>query len=287
MGNEERDERDTVTYATTVDGNQPVRLADIDPAADGGLTEEAANQRLDELTAELRELQELIYAAETNSLLIILQGMDAAGKDVTIANVFATANPQSARVKEFKPPTPEEEQHDFLWRAHLAMPARGELVIFDRSYYEQVLNPLVDGSLPPDAIRRRFDHINAFERLLSDEGTIVVKCFLHISKEEQARRLQERQDNLESAWKISSSDWQKRAAWDDHMAAYEATISACGTETAPWYIVPADHQWFHNLAIAETLVARLRPYRDGWIEARNERGKQERADAVEAQRQTE
>ncbi len=276
-----------MTYTTTVNGNRQVRLADIDPAADGGLTEEAANQRLEEMTGELRELQELIYAAETHGLLIILQGMDAAGKDVTIANVFAAANPQSARVKAFKPPTPEEEQHDFLWRAHLAMPARGELVIFDRSYYEQVLNPWVDGSLPRDVIRRRFDHINAFERLLSDEGIIVVKCFLHISKEEQARRLQERQDSLESAWKISSSDWQKRDAWDDYMAAYEAMVNACGTEPAPWYIVPADHQWFHNLAVAKTLVTRLRPYRDAWIEARNERGEEERADAVEAQRQTE
>lgn len=275
-----------MNYAVAVDGSRQVRLGDIDPTAAGGLTERGAEERLARLTGDLHELQELVYAAETHGVLIILQGMDAAGKDVTIANVFGVANPQSARVKEFKPPTPDEERHDFLWRAHLATPGLGELVIFDRSYYEQVLVPWVDGSLPREAIQRRFAHINDFERLLSDEGVIVVKCFLHVSHDEQGRRLQERQDNIETAWKISATDWQMRQAWDEYMAAYEATINACGTEDAPWYVVPSDHQWFHNLAVAEVLVERLRPYRDGWIEARNRRGEEERPSAVEAQQST-
>jgi PPK2 family polyphosphate:nucleotide phosphotransferase len=275
---------DAVALATEVNGSQQVRLGDIDPAADGGLMEEEANRRLEALTGELRELQELVYAAGTHGLLIILQGMDAAGKDVTIADVFGAANPQSARVKEFKPPTPDEAQHDFLWRAHLAVPARGELVIFDRSYYEQVLTPRVDGSLSPDALRRRFGHINGFEQLLSNEGIIIVKLFLHVSNEEQERRLRERQDNVETAWKISADDWQKRESWAAYMQAYEVTINGCATEAVPWYVIPADHQWFHNLAVADTLVARLRPYRDAWIEARNRRGETERADAMEAQR---
>ena len=172
----------------------------------GGLDESEAEQRLAELTAELRELQELMFAAETNGILVILQGMDASGKDVTIGNVFAAADPASCRVAAFKEPTPEEEAHHFLWRADRLTPGHGELVIFDRSYYEQVILPQVHDELPEDEIRRRFANINEFERLLHEHGIIVVKVFLHVSEEEQSRRLEEREANpLETAWKISAS----------------------------------------------------------------------------------
>lgn len=267
-------------YATILTGDRPVRLAEVDTAAAGGLSETEANARLEPLTAELRELQELVYAAETHAVLVVLQGMDAAGKDVTIANVFAAANPQSCRVGAVKPRTPEEEAHDFLWRAHAPMPGRGELVILDRSYYEQVVADRVLGEVAPDALRRRFDHVNAFERLLADDGkTIVLKVFLHVGHAEQGRRLEAREADPETAWKISANDWKARAAWDDYMAAYEDALNATATRDAPWYVVPADRQWFHNLAVADAFVERLRPFREAWLAARQARGEKKRREA--------
>jgi PPK2 family polyphosphate:nucleotide phosphotransferase len=268
-----------VGYATRVEGQRSFQLAGIDPGEDGGLDESEAEQCLAKLTAELRELQELMFAAETNGILVILQGMDASGKDVTIGNVFAAADPASCRVAAFKEQTPEEEAHHFLWRADKLTPGHGELVIFDRSYYEQVLLPQVHDELAEDDVCRRFANINDFERLLHEHGIIVVKFFLHVSEEEQGRRLEDREANLETAWKISPRDWQERQFWDAYMAAYEATIDACASPHAPWYVTPADHQWFHNLAVAEALLERLRPYREDWIEARNQRGEQQRAEA--------
>jgi PPK2 family polyphosphate:nucleotide phosphotransferase len=268
-----------VGYATRVEGQRSFQLAGIDPGEDGGLDESEAEQRLATLTGELRELQELMFAAETNGILVILQGMDASGKDVTIGNVFAAADPASCRVAAFKEQTPEEEAHHFLWRADKLTPGHGELVIFDRSYYEQVLLPQVHDELAEDDVCRRFANINDFERLLHEHGIIVVKFFLHVSEEEQGRRLEDREANLETAWKISPRDWQERQFWDAYMAAYEATIDACASPHAPWYVTPADHQWFHNLAVAEALLERLRPYREDWIEARNQRGEQQRAEA--------
>jgi PPK2 family polyphosphate:nucleotide phosphotransferase len=269
-----------VAHATRVEGDGSFRLARIDPAEDGGLDESAAEKRLATLTGELRELQELMFAAESNGILVILQGMDASGKDVTIGNVFAAADPASCRVAAFKEPTPDEEAHHFLWRADKLTPGHGELVIFDRSYYEQVLLPQVHDELPEDDVHRRFANINDLERLLHEHGIIVVKVFLHVSEEEQGRRLEEREANLETAWKISPRDWQERQFWDGYMAAYEATINACAGRHAPWYVTPADHQWFHNLAVAEALVERLRPYHNDWIEARNRRGEEQRAKAA-------
>ena len=273
-----------MAYATRVEGDGSFRLARIDPAEDGGLDEPEAEQRLAELTTELRELQELMFAAETNGILVILQGMDAAGKDVTIGNVFTAADPASCRVEAFKPPTPEEEAHHFLWRADRVTPGHGELVIFDRSYYERVLLPQVHDEFPADAIRRRFANINDFERLLREHGTIVVKIFLHVSEEEQGKRLEERENSLETAWKISPRDWRERQFWDAYMAAYEATINACVSPDVPWYVIPADHQWFHNLAVAEALIEHLRPYRKDWIEARNRRGEEQRAEVERARK---
>jgi len=273
-------------HATTVEGSRHVRLDQIDPATVGGLTEAEADARLQPMAGELLELQELIYAAETHGVLVILQGMDAAGKDVTIRHVFMSANPESMRVKHFSHMTDEEEKHHFLWRAHLQTPGRGELVIFDRSYYEQVVLPQVqpdqdgqDGDA--DRVPERLDDIRHFERLLQHGGLLVFKFFLHVGKDEQERRLIERMENIETAWKISPRDWTARRSWDPYMTAYETTMNATATTDAPWYVVPADHQWFHNLVVLETLVERLRPYRDGWIEARNRRGEQEREEARE------
>lgn len=269
-----------MAYATRVTGERRLALAEVDPAADGGLTEAEANERLTALATELRELQELVYAAEANAVLVVLQGMDAAGKDVTIANVFAAAIPQSCRVAAFKARTDEEAAHDFLWRAHAPMPRFGELVILDRSYYEQVVGDWVAGEVEEAVVRRRYGHINAFERLLADDGkTIVVKFFLHVSHDEQGKRLTEREADPETAWKISERDWVAREAWDDYMTAYELAINACASTEAPWYVVPADYRWFHNLAVAEALVERLRPFRAAWQAARDKRGEEKRASA--------
>jgi PPK2 family polyphosphate:nucleotide phosphotransferase len=274
-----------MAYATRIDGEQTFQLTRINPAEDGGLSEAEAEERLEALTAELRELQELMFAAACNGILVILQGMDAAGKDVTIGNVFKLADPASCRVAAFKEPTPEEEAHHFLWRADRETPALGDLVIFDRSYYEQVILSQVHDEQPDAEIRRRFQQIEDFESLLVAHGTIVVKYFLHVSAAEQERRLWERQENIETAWKISPRDWRERRFWDAYMTAYETTINATASAEAPWFVVPADHQWFHNLAVAESLVDCLRPYRERWIEARNQRGEENRAEAEEARQE--
>jgi len=263
-----------------VDGSRRFDLKHFDPADTGGLTMEKAEARLADLITELRELQELVFAAESHCVLVVLQGMDAAGKDVTIANVFELANPESCRVKHFSSETPDEEAHDFIWRSHAQVPKRGELVIFDRSYYEQVIADRVLDMVSDDVIKRRYEHINAFERLLIDDNaTIVFKFFLHVSHAEQGERLVERESNLETAWKISVNDWKARDAWDDYMEAYERVVKACATKEAPWDVIPSDHQWFHNVAIAETLVERLRPFREEWIKARDARGEEERKES--------
>ncbi len=269
-----------MAFAHHVDGSRRFDLKQSDPADTNEMTMEQAEARLEKLTAELRELQALVFAAESHGVLVVLQGMDAAGKDVTIGNVFALANPESCRVKHFSAETPDEEAHDFLWRSHAHVPKLGELVIFDRSYYEQVIADKVLDKVPDDVIARRYAHINAFERLLIDDGsTILFKFFLHVSHAEQGERLAERESNLETAWKISVNDWKARDAWDDYMGAYEEMVNACSTKEAPWDVIPSDHQWFHNLAIAETLVERLRPYRNEWLKARDARGAEERKES--------
>jgi PPK2 family polyphosphate:nucleotide phosphotransferase len=271
-------------HIETTTGERHLSLATIDPSASGALTEAEADRQLATLQAELRDLHDLMMAAETHALLIILQGMDASGKDVTIENVHTAFNPQAARVKSFKPRVGEEAKRHFLWRADLVTPMFGEVVTFDRSYYEQAMPEELDGDVSGDALEGRFGHINAFERLLTEEGTIVVKVFLHVGKETQRQRLEERQEEIAAAWKISGADWAKRQQWDAIMAAYETIINACATTHAPWYVVPADHRWHHNAAIAQVLVDRLRPYRSEWERARREVGEENRKEA-EAARQ--
>ncbi len=267
-------------YATEVNGEGRLRLAEVATGATGGLDEREASARLIEVTAELRELQELLFAAEEHAVLVLLQGMDAAGKDVTISQVFDAASPEACRVKAFKPPVGEETAHDFLWRAHAAVPRLGELVIFDRSYYEQVVGERVMGDLDQDRVRRRYGHINGFEELLADEGkTIILKFFLHVSPEVQERRLEEREADPRTAWKTSVNDWAAREQWDAYMRAYEEAINACAALARPWYVVPSDHRWFQGLAVAEAFVARLRPYGRRWEEARERIGAEERRQA--------
>jgi PPK2 family polyphosphate:nucleotide phosphotransferase len=189
--------------------------------------------------------------------LVVLQGPDAAGKDGTISHVFTGINPQGARVASFKEPTGEELAHDFLWRIHRQVPRAGEIGIFNRSHYEDVLVARVDKLAPPSVWRARYGHINAFEHLLTDGGTTVVKFFLHISYEEQGRRLQDRLDRPDKRWKLTRSDLTERGHWQDYVEAYAEAIARTSTEIAPWYVIPADHKWFRNWAVSKVLVEAL------------------------------
>jgi PPK2 family polyphosphate:nucleotide phosphotransferase len=265
--------------AVTADGRRKVALDEVDPAGDSGLSDGDAEKRLRELVSEMLELQGLAQAAEKNAVLVILQGMDAAGKDLTIQQALGTANPEAIRVKHFSEMTEDEALHDFFWRAHLATPARGEWVVFDRSYYEQIVEPIVDGEASAEEMEERWRDARDFERILRNGGTIVIKMFLHVSPEEQERRLVERMESDETAWKISASDWADRRKWDDFMAAWESTMNATATPEAPWLVVPADRDAQRNLAAVQAIVERLRPYRDEWIEERDRIGRQKREEA--------
>lgn len=217
-----------------------------------------AEEMLEELIAELAVLHDRLWAEATRSLLLVLQGMDASGKDGTIRKVFTGVNPQGCRVTSFKQPTGHELAHDYLWRVHEACPARGEIGIWNRSHYEDLVTVKVLGLVPPEAVARRARHVREFERMLTDEGTAVVKVFLQISKDEQRARLQSRLDDPEKNWKFQSSDLAVRDRWDDFMAAYDEAITETSTEWAPWYVVPANHKYVRNVAVAKLLVEKLR-----------------------------
>ena len=264
-----------MSHAIRVKGGKRVDLGAIDPSANGGLNRADAETRFAELALELGELQELLYAAQGTAVLIVLQGLDTSGKDGTIRHVFSACNPQGTRVVSFKVPTEEELAHDFLWRVHQAVPGRGILGIFNRSHYEDVLVARVHDLVSEQVWRARYDHINAFERLLTADGMIVVKFYLHISKDEQEERLLARERDIEKAWKLSTADWVERRSWSKYIAAFEDALSACTTDAAPWYVVPANRKWYRNLAVAETLVETLRPHADGWLEILKQRGEAE------------
>lgn len=278
-------EKTMMEPVTKITGEQRVSLGDIDPASTGGVSKEMADARFEELRQELRELHDLMMAAETHALLLVLEGMDAAGKDVTIENVHGAFNPQMARVTSFSAPVGEETQHHFLWRADLALPAFGEVGTFDRAYHEEALPKDLEGDVSGDALERRYGHIANFERLLTDEGTIVVKVFLHIGKETQRKRLEERQEDIQMAWKISDSDWLKRDKWDEYMQGFEDMMNGTATPEAPWYVVPAEHRWYHNPAVAQILVDRMRPHREAWEQKRREIGEQNREEARKARQE--
>lgn len=217
-----------------------------------------AAERLLELNNELEELQELLYAEGKHKVLIVLQGMDTSGKDGVIRRVFEGVNPQGVRVASFKVPTPEELAHDYMWRIHKQTPGKGEIVIFNRSHYEDVLVVRVHNLVPENTWKKRYDQIRAFEQLLAEEGTLVLKFFLHIDLAEQKERLQARLDEPHKHWKFNSGDLKERAHWPDYMAAYEDAISKTSTKFAPWYIVPSNRKWYRDIVIASILVERLK-----------------------------
>jgi PPK2 family polyphosphate:nucleotide phosphotransferase len=235
-----------------------VKLKDIDPAfKDRHESHEQAAEEIAHYQDRLRELQALLHAEGRRSLLICLQAMDTGGKDGTINHVLGAMNPQGCRVAAFRQPSAEEAAHDFLWRVHRSAPARGEVVIFNRSHYEDVLVVRVHGLVPKEIWSRRYERINAFEKGLVEHGTHILKFYLHISKEEQLARFKQRLKDPAKRWKISEADYKERDYWDDYMAAYEEAISRCTTEHAPWFIIPADHKWFRNLAVAGIVVKHL------------------------------
>jgi PPK2 family polyphosphate:nucleotide phosphotransferase len=234
-----------------------VNLSLIDPEGPATISKDAAKYRLDKLQKKLLDLQARLYAEGKQSLLVVLQAMDAGGKDGTIKNVFHGLNPQGVRVTPFKVPAPNELARDFLWRIHANVPEKGMIGIFNRSHYEDVLVVRVNALVPEVVWRRRYDHINAFERLLTDSGTRIVKFFLHISKDEQKARLEDRLKSADEQWKFSKGDLPVREKWDDYMRAYEDAMIECSTEIAPWYVVPSNRKWMRNLMVTQVLVDTL------------------------------
>lgn len=210
-----------------------------------------------QLRARLEHLQELLYAQKKHKLLVVLQAMDAGGKDGTVRVVFDGVNPTGVRVVSFGEPAEHELARDYLWRVHRHVPARGEIVIFNRSHYEDVVAARVKGLVPKKVWRRRYRHIREFERMLTDEGVTLLKFFLHISKDEQRQRLQERLDDPRKRWKFRRSDLEDRERWDDYQAAYEDAIGETSTDYAPWYVIPADHNWYRNWAVSKVIVETL------------------------------
>ena len=239
-----------------------VNLAEIAPDDTGNYSSNdkgkaAAEEDIQALLEKLRRLQERLYARSTQALLIVLQAMDTAGKDGTIKHVMSGANPQGCRVTSFKVPTSTELAHDFLWRVHHEVPPRGIIGIFNRSHYEDVLVTRVHGQITEKMAEQRFVHINNFEKLLAQSGITVLKFFLHISKNEQRKRLEARLRDPEKQWKFNPGDLEERKLWSKYQAAYETAIAATSTEYAPWYVVPANRKWYRNLVVATTVATAL------------------------------
>jgi PPK2 family polyphosphate:nucleotide phosphotransferase len=268
-------------HAFKVAPGKTVRLADYDPNANGGMNKEAGLAELSKLTAELGAIQEELYAAGQHSVLMLLQGIDTSGKDGTIRGVLVDVNPQGCRVESFKVPTEEELAHDFVWRAHRVTPRKGMIGVFNRSHYEDVLVVRVHQPVPEKVWQARYEQINAFENILASNNTIILKFYLHISKEEQEQRLLEREQDPTKAWKLSAGDWREREHWDDYIAAYQDALQCCSTDAAPWYIVPANRKWYRNLAVCEALVETLREYRKDWSKALDAMSKARLAELAE------
>jgi PPK2 family polyphosphate:nucleotide phosphotransferase len=267
-------------YTFKIDPGTKVKLKDYDPSYDAGLDKDEGKARFAELNAELDMLQEELYAAGQHAVLMILQGMDTAGKDGAIRHVLQNVDPQGCRVESFKVPTEEELAHDFLWRVHKVAPRRGMFGVFNRSHYEDVLVVRVHKLAPKQVWEARYEQINGFEALLAANRTIVMKFFLHISKDEQEERLRAREQDVTKAWKLSAGDWKERERWDDYQAAYEDALSKCSTKTAPWYVVPANKKWYRNLAISEALVEALREQQPAWRAALDKMAEERRAELL-------
>ena len=236
-----------------------VRLSHLKTDEDGGYkNKEAAAAVLVKRQQALASEQELLWASQQKALLIVLQGMDTAGKDGTISHIFSGVNPQGCDVASFKVPTPLESKHDFLWRVHAAVPPRGMIQIFNRSHYEDVLAPRVHGQISRKVVKQRIEEINRFEETLAENDIVILKFFLNISQEEQTRRLQSRLDDPEKHWKLSDADFKERQFWDDYVDAYEDVLSKTSTKHAPWFAIPADVKWYRNIAISEIIVDALK-----------------------------
>ena len=272
--------------AWKVEAGSKVKLKDYDPNYVDEYTDPAlARAELEILGAELGELQELLAAAQHHSLLVVLQGMDASGKADTIFQVLSQVNPQGCEVRSFKAPAFRELAHDFLWRVHRVTPGRGIITIFNRSHYEDVLIVRVRNLVPQEVWSQYYAAINDFEDLLTQNDMIILKFYLHMSNEEQERRLLARQKDRTDAWKLSAADWAERKYWDAYQEAYEDALSRCSTDEAPWYIVPANEKWYRNLLVARTLVHTLRPYKAQWLDKLVVRGKQELARIEQMQKE--
>src|SRR3954469_9683414 len=244
--------------------DEPVSLANEDTADTDGLTAEEAREELASLVARIAELQARLYAEESRAVLVVLQGIDAAGKDSTVKHVFSGTNPQGVRVYTFKEPTPEEAAHDFLWRYHHDAPAIGMIHVFNRSHYEDVLVVRVKDLIEEARWRSRYDSINDFERMLARERTVIVKFFLHISKDAQLERFRERLEREDKHYKFSANDVRERRHWDAYQEAYQDAVNATSTPWAPWYVVPSDHKWYRNLVVARILWATLQAMNPQW-----------------------
>ena len=243
-----------------VEPGKKIDLSKIDPNDDKAFKgdKEKGLKALSKLNAELQALQELLYAEQKHKVLIVLQAMDTGGKDGAIRRVFDGVNPQGVKVASFKVPTAEELAHDFLWRVHKVTPGAGEMVIFNRSHYEDVLVVRVHGYAPEEVWKKRYDQINDFERLLAESGTIILKFFLHIDLDEQKERLQARLDDPTKTWKFRLGDLEERKLWGQYMQAYEDALDKTSTEYAPWYVIPANRKWYRDLVISTILVDTLK-----------------------------
>ena len=253
-----------------------VRLDGISAEPPKGMTREKAEERFATLGQELFDLQDAMFGSKVNSVMVVLQGRDSAGKDGAIKHVVGCLNPRGVIVTSFGVPTPEERAHDFLWRVHRHAPRLGEFSIFNRSHYEDVLVVRVHDLAPKVVWKERYGHIRDFEELLAEHGTIILKYFLHITKKEQEERLLEREESPETAWKLNPNDWKERDHWDEYTEAYEDAISKTAAKHAPWTVVPANAKWYRNLVIAESIVEALRKRRKDWESTLEKMGREGR-----------
>ncbi len=254
-----------------------IRLDDVDPGETGGLSKEEGRERIAELAAELAEIEDLLAFAAQHALLVVMQGRDAAGKDGAIRRILEVSNVQTSRVTAFKPPTEEEREHDFLWRVHAHAPRLGELVLFNRSHYEDIVTVRVQELAPREVWEGRYEDVVAFERLLAKSRTVVLKFFFHISKDEQKKRLLAREDDPAKAWKLNPGDWEERARWDETGRAWEDVFAETSAPHAPWHVVPADHKWYRDLVVLDAVLRALRPLRAGWLAHLEALGRERRA----------
>jgi PPK2 family polyphosphate:nucleotide phosphotransferase len=260
------------------EGKGKVELDDISEEPPDDLTKRDAKERFEALSEEIFELQDWMWGARTHSALLILQGRDAAGKDGAVKHMSGALNPRGVVVTSFGVPTQEEREHDFLWRVHRQVPRAGRIAVFNRSHYEDVLVVRVKDLVPKPVWKERYGLINAFEQTLAAGNCLILKFFLHITTEEQEKRLLEREEDASDAWKLSIDDWRDRDRWDAYTEAYEDAIERCSSPDAPWIVVPANAKWYRDLVIAEALADALRPYKAAWRKTLDEQGKVLRRD---------